>query len=155
MDEYIKQRMILIETYKYMIDRYTNLMRAARNGEVALLQEKIKVLTTWLTRTEDQINAYSFGALSATCEHFNISENDLKSRSRKGILVKARKLYVILSINEERKSLYEVAHRINRSHCTAIYYRDSYQFESDIYPDLRKDYRDIKKRMDDLKKIHS
>lgn len=150
MDKFIETRKTLIEAYNYAIMLYRRKLQGAVNGEIQILLKKIEVMEAWKSKARKEIQDYSFGSLYAVCQYFGITEQELKSRSRKGILPKARQYYSYFVTVKEKRLLTEAGQRILRDHSTILQGRDKIIFEMEYYPQVRRDIREIEKIMQEL-----
>jgi chromosomal replication initiation ATPase DnaA len=98
--------------------------------------------------TVDQVHTLDY-SISRVCNYFKVTESDLKSRSRKTNVVYARAfIYKFMrEIYSRNISLVELGGYFGRDHCTVIHSIKMLDDAFDCYPELKKEYFNMKKGM--------
>ena len=79
-------------------------------------------------------------------EHYGVSENSIKSKSRKDEVVKARHAYFYIAYKTSRKGLAEIGRLVNRDHTTVIHGMRKIEGEIDIYQDTFLEFKELKEK---------
>lgn len=83
--------------------------------------------------------------LEAVCQYFNLSQNMVISLNRRADLVKARQFYFYLCRNLTEETLPNMSNYIGRNHATAIHAIKQIKALMSVYPDIKRDIKQIKK----------
>lgn len=75
------------------------------------------------------------------CKHFDISVEQLRSKTRDRVLVQARSYYIHILYEFMHFTLKRIAESINRDHSSIIHLRDKFKSDLEIYQDVRLPYR--------------
>jgi chromosomal replication initiation ATPase DnaA len=96
--------------------------------------------------TVDQVRTLDY-SISRVCNYFQVSESDLKSRSRKTNVVYARAfIYKFMrEIYSRNLSLVELGCYFGRDHCTVLHSIKMLDDTFDCYPELKNEYFSMKK----------
>lgn len=85
--------------------------------------------------------------LKTICHHYGISEQDIKSKSRKDKIVKARKMFCYIAREFTNDSSTKIAREILCSHCNVLYHAKDIRNKKLIYQDVKKDIEGILEKM--------
>ena len=86
--------------------------------------------------------------LQIISEYYGVSENLIKSKSRKDEVVKARHAYFYIAYKTSGKGLAEIGKLVNRDHTTVIHGIRKIEGEIDIYQDTFLEFKELKAKCD-------
>lgn len=84
--------------------------------------------------------------LAATAAAFDLTEADLRSRSRKAPIVRARQAFCYLALTATDNSCTRVGRTIGRHHTTVMYAVDMVDIHEEHTPYFRDRFRPLKSR---------
>lgn len=91
--------------------------------------------------------------LEVISKYYGVSENSIKSKSRKVKSVKARHAYFYIAYKTSRKGLVEIGELVNRNHSTVIHGIRKIEGEIDIYQDTFLEFKELKAKCDNKTSI--
>lgn len=75
------------------------------------------------------------------CKHFDITVEQLRSKTRERTLIVARSYYIHILYEFMGVTLQRIADSINRDHSSIIHLRNKFNSDLNIYQDVRQPYR--------------
>lgn len=86
--------------------------------------------------------------LEVISEYYGVSENSIKSKTRKVKSVRARQIYFYIAYKTSGKGLAEIGKLVNRDHTTVIHGIRKIEGEIDIYQDTFLEFKELKAKCD-------